>query len=378
MNPITRPALEKLISEKRIEHVDLSEINVDGLDFSGCHLENVIFCSSANNNRSITDLHFNGASLKNVFFDHASLLNISFDSKEKQLTQLEAVSFARCELTKSRFRNTRLQQCDLRYAEFNSGTFEKAQLDFCDLYRTFFIGIIIFRQTQIKNCSLKYAFFDEGAYIRRDNLAGGRILQQNAKAYRSFLIDWHKSGLGTRKNDQGKVSDWSPQQALKSRFEDAEEIYKTLNGLWQSKGFYTDANWAYVMGKKMELYRMIADLRYRRDMSVFSIGKNIIRILWNAFTFIFFGYGESLTKMVLTYLLTVIIFAYFYMNSPETGIAEYFTALAVSFKNMVAMTPDHLKELTPFIDLLNLLQTSIGILLTGIFGFILGNKIRNQ
>ena len=30
------------------------------------------------------------------------------------------------------------------------------------------------------------------------------------------------------------------------------------------------------------------------------------------------------------------------------------------------------------VDMLNVVQTTIGILLTGIFGFILGNKIRNQ
>lgn len=36
------------------------------------------------------------------------------------------------------------------------------------------------------------------------------------------------------------------------------------------------------------------------------------------------------------------------------------------------------KRHTPLVDMLNLVQTTIGILLTGIFGFILGNKIRNQ
>ena len=30
------------------------------------------------------------------------------------------------------------------------------------------------------------------------------------------------------------------------------------------------------------------------------------------------------------------------------------------------------------VDMLNVVQTTIGIQLTGIFGFILGNKIRNQ
>lgn len=45
---------------------------------------------------------------------------------------------------------------------------------------------------------------------------------------------------------------------------------------------------------------------------------------------------------------------------------------------MAGMNSDILREVSPIVDMLNLMQTTIGILFTGIFGFILGNKIRNQ
>ena len=57
---------------------------------------------------------------------------------------------------------------------------------------------------------------------------------------------------------------------------------------------------------------------------------------------------------------------------------EYIEALGISLKNMAGMDSDILREVSPIVDMLNLMQTTIGILLTGIFGFILGNKIRNQ
>ena len=57
---------------------------------------------------------------------------------------------------------------------------------------------------------------------------------------------------------------------------------------------------------------------------------------------------------------------------------EYVQALGISLKNMAGMDSDILREVSPIVDMLNLMQTTIGILLTGIFGFILGNKIRNQ
>lgn len=57
---------------------------------------------------------------------------------------------------------------------------------------------------------------------------------------------------------------------------------------------------------------------------------------------------------------------------------EYGEALSVSLKNMAGMDSDVLQGVSPLVDMLNIVQTSIGIILTGIFGFILGNKIRNQ
>ncbi len=45
---------------------------------------------------------------------------------------------------------------------------------------------------------------------------------------------------------------------------------------------------------------------------------------------------------------------------------------------MAGMDSDILRDVSPLVDMLNVIQTTIGIILTGIFGFILGNKIRNQ
>ena len=46
---------------------------------------------------------------------------------------------------------------------------------------------------------------------------------------------------------------------------------------------------------------------------------------------------------------------------------------------MIGASSPELDAIHDFIiSVLNLIQTTIGILTTGIFGFILGNKIRNQ
>lgn len=100
------------------------------------------------------------------------------------------------------------------------------------------------------------------------------------------------------------------------------------------------------------------------------------KIISNVLSDIFFGYGESLFKMIATYTLTVFLFAW--MFTENVSILEYTQALAISLKNMAGMDSESIRGVSPLVDMLNVIQTTIGILLTGIFGFILGNKIRNQ
>ena len=372
---MNRVELLKLIDNKLIENVDLSELSfLDGYDFSGCRLINVIFACEKQKEKVLRNINFKNASLENVSFDNATLENCDFDGAE---TSMNKVSFKRCNLIKCRFRNAQISWSDFRYTEINSATFEGTKLSFCDFYRALLVGVIIFRKSKINHCSLYYTYFDEGATIRRDNLSGGKILQQDKMAYRKFLVDWNLYGTGVRKNEQNRLSDWSPDNSLKARFADAEDIYKTLNGLWMSKGYLGDANWAYIKGKKMERKRMMAELK-SKQISFTDKMKNIILIAWNFLSDMMFGYGESMRKMILTYVVMVFVFAYLYYASSEVSIVNYTQAIGISFKNMVAMSSDQVSGISPFIDFLNMVQTTIGILITGIFGFILGNKIRNQ
>lgn len=310
--------------------------------------------------RSIVGADFSGQTLEKVDFSGCTL---------------ERVNFKGATLVHCRFRGAKISWSDFRYAEIQHGTFEDARLAFCDFYRTFIDGIVIFSGSEFANCSLHKTYLGDCAVIRRENLCKGRILQQDREAYERFLVDWHTFGTGERKNDVGLLSDWSPESALRSRWADAEIIFKNFNALWTGKGYIADGNWAYVMGKRMERRRMIAQLR---DGGLSPLRRlNLLRhILSNAFSDLFFGFGESMTKMVLTYIVTVFLFAWIFLS--KVTMLEYGKALLVSLKNMVALDSTELSDVSPLIDMLRIVQTTIGILLTGIFGFILGNKIRNQ
>lgn len=374
--------LSQLILKRHIQDVDLSKIDLNGYDFSECVLKNVKFVSKDQQDRELKNINFKDAQLEYVLFDNAIIENCNFDvtnpdddkTKIDYNPSINKVSFRKCKLINCRFRNAKFFWSDFRYSEIKHATFENSEIEFCDFYRAFFHGIIIFKKSKISNSSLHYTYFNS-TIIRKENILNGKILQQDYENYEKFLNEWHYNGPGVRQNDQGDKSSWSPEDSLEARFTDAEDIYKSLNGLWVSKGFLYDANWAYVQGRKMERKRLKAELKSDKIPVCLKLRK-LPFFIWNKFCDIFFGYGESIIKMIGTYILIVIVCAcLFYVN---ISLESFFDAIEFSFKNMIAMTPEEIKNVSFFVDVLNVIQTTVGILMTGIFGFILGNKIRNQ
>ena len=349
------------MENKVIIGVDYSGQVLEGVDFSGC---------------TLTKVNFKNATLKHCVFDEATLDSCSFDcSSTPNEPNLQSVSFRKTTMINYRFRYAHMVWSDFRYASINQATFEDAIIDFCDLYRCFFEGVVLFKHARISNSSLYYTYFGDATNIRRENLVNDRILQQDKAAYTKFLVDWHQYGTGVRTNDMKLVSDWSPNASIKARWSDAEDIYKTLTGLWNERGFNADANWGYVQGRRMERRRMMTELTDKSLGFWTKLGR-LWHIIGNSLSDLFFGYGESMFKMIVTYIFTVLLFAFFFRS--EVSPLEYVEALGISLKNMAGMDSEVLQGVSPLVDMLNLVQTTIGILLTGIFGFILGNKIRNQ
>lgn len=313
--------LEQMIAQKNIKDINLDGQTLEGIDFSGC--------------------------------------------------TLEKVSLKKAELKGCRFRGTTIRWCDLRYARLENGTFEDARLEYCDMYRAMLDGVIIFNGCKIINCSINKTYFGDSALPKRENLLGGKILPQNGKAYENFLKNWFVE----RTNDVNAISAWNADDALKGRWADAETIYKNFSAQWTGRGYIADGNWAYVQGRRMERNRMWAELIGKRTPLITRL-KFCWKLPMNVLSDLFFGYGESMTKMIVTYVLVVFFFAWCFTSN--VSLLEYGQALSVSLKNMAGMDSDILHDVSPLVDMLNVVQTTVGIILTGIFGFILGNKIRNQ
>ncbi len=314
--------------------------------------------------------------LVNVDLSHQIFDGINFDDKILVNVSMNYTKFNNC-----RFRRTSLLFCDLRYAEVNGGTFEGADIWWCDLYRAYFQGVVRFANSTITNSSINNTYFSGGALIRKMNFKNHTLLQEDKEAYRRFLVLWDsiRPTSDKIKNDDNKKGDLKINQAIDNRYSNLELIYKNLSSSFSANGFSNDSNWAFVMGKKSERKELIHELSWgklfgkRWKSQVKKTGKICTNWLYDAA----FGYGESLIKIISTYLFIVFFFTFVYMYKAD--ISNFLQALIISFKNMVGISSPELELKQDFVlNLLNLIQTTIGILTTGIFGFILGNKIRNQ
>ena len=385
MKKIDIKQLSQLIKTRIIEDIDLTLIDLNGVDFSFCSLNNVHLSNDSSKFRLISNVSFKNAKLVDVQFENSVLLNVDFSNailencsfqvnKKVLKPTVSKVTFAECVINKCRFRNSIINWSDFRYAEITNTTFENSNINFCDFYRTHFHKLNVFRKSQISNSSLNYTLF-EGTIIRRENLVSDTILQENRDNYRVFLEEWRKNGPGIRKTNIKTL--WKPEnlnKELKVMHEHAENIYRNLNGNWVSNGFLSDANWAYVKAKRKERKRLINDMcESGNAKDCFKTG---VKVAGNYFSDVAFGYGESISKIIRTYVALIVIFALL------IHLIEFNNSIIESFKrslfNMVAQTDDNIKKESLDIVILTIVQSSIGILLTGIFGFIIANRIRHQ
>lgn len=358
--------IQKLIASKTIENIDLSQVNVNGLNFSNCTLTNVKFATENQTERTIENVNFADAKLVDVDFSNATLNLCSFQpTKKHDSPLLLGVCFKKTVINNCRFRGVSISKVDFRYAEILNCTFEDAHIEFSDFYRAKYQGYNVFYYCKIKSSSVTTFF--EGPAIRRENLVDGKILQEDENLYRQFL-EWD------RLNDRGEKAKFDIEKSLAARYEQAENIYRELSALWNSKGYFSDGNWAYICARRMERKKM--KLAIGKENTLWHNVKLSAQVALNWFIDICFGYGESLRKILCSYIFLILLFSVLlYFFGP---IESYVKSLVFSAMNMAAQTPEEISNTSFVVTVLNFVQSAFGIILSAIFGFVIANKIRMQ
>jgi Pentapeptide repeats (9 copies) len=357
-----RPSLEELeqwIKDAEGEWVDLRGRDLTGIAFKdvlkGLPLKHAIFgCHDAKNERPAARLH-------KTSFRNCTLVECKFAGVD-------------CDGTD--FRHARLTKCDLRYASFVSVTFADAKLVLCDLYRAVFEKGVVFENAELEGVSLHQASLGGIVGLRRRESFkprnGPALAQDDEKRYVELLKQT------TQKHAKGCEPPSKPDETTEPedrRLPEAILTYRALSGLWSGQGLFADAAGAYVETKRHE-----RTLAWHRDRS--SPGA-LLRWLGLWFAEALCLFGEGLGRVLGWIAVLALVPGFIYWRSGGVTLSSTETAglgdcLLFSAARLTATTPDRLSPATPLVEWIGVAQTFVGIALLGLFGFVLGNKLRSS
>jgi hypothetical protein len=335
---------------------------------------------------TISGLVLNGMKFVNVRFSdrspgaYAQLQNI-----EMRKCTFENCSFAGAEIHAVAFRESKFKNCDFRYASFRNTTFMEATIGGCDFYRTTFEGNNVFERSAIEHSSFHLAAIS-GTDLRRENLRTA-IVQEDVDKFMAFLEHFKT----VPQERMAHIAAMGPREAV--------DTYRAFSGLWTGRGYLGDATWAYVRARRLEVQCDLPPLSWnapvhdavlrnaaapaRRDRYLavlMGLKRALPAFLMDAIC----GFGSSLARVVGTALFMLLFFAIiddaFHLLTRVDNpmmIPSLTDCLNFSLHSMIAASSDvvHIK---PSYEFIPTLETAIGLGLVGLFGFVLGNSVRNS
>jgi Pentapeptide repeats (9 copies) len=280
-------------------------------------------------------------------------------------SHFEDCSFVHAELTKTYFRGCRFVDCDFRFSRFSGAQLADAQILRSDFYRAQLGEGTVMAQVCIQLSSMSSTGLDGTVGLEWQSFKrrGGvpALVQESAALYPQFL-----QPTETERYPGNTIAD-----ALASRLEDAARVYRGLSGLWAGRGSFADAGAAYAYGRRLE----------RQARGPFYRGSRFrpFSWLWLWIADLVCGFGESLPRVVAWIAALALLPGFGYrLFGGIVGAHGLLDDLLYSLSSLTASQPSGLGAANRLVSWIGVAQTFLGVALLGLFGFVLGNKIRNS
>ena len=353
----------------RFTGATLEEANFEGADLSGARFTDIAGGEAHFDDAMLEDAHFGGAAMRFAKLRRALLDGANFDGAD-----LWGADFTGADADYTQFRGARLDEVkfvgvNLTYADFEGASLKKAQLTGSRLRGANLTGVKLdganlaeadlsvtsLVRLHLSTCDLCHARFAgawlNGTRMRVDQL-GGAVGEEVARDYPA-----------------------------------AQASYLALEQNFKSIGSQDAASWAYKRGRRMG--RLQAGAQARAAWEARS-GPDLARhgYQWVADRFVEWlcDYGESLSRIARAFVILIFVFAGFYGLTggliPEggDGRATYnpLDLMSYSALNMMTANPPEIgvKPVGRVTNLLVGIEGAAGIILMGLFGFVLGNRLR--
>jgi len=266
-----------------------------------------------------------------------------------------------------------LSGADLSEGCLRGADLRGARLDRADLIDTDLQDAILW-DTNLNNAIL------DGANLRGANIFGANILNATLS----------KECFGDSIIQESK--DYQPPPGItmlpeRNRFWQGSKIYRTLKIGFESEGSYGDASWAYRRARRMEKHLAADYARYSwRKKDYRNFVKNVVKRVSDEVVEKLCDYGENWMLVLLWISVVWLSFALLYgllggvqrLNPGGMSRTTYnlVDLLAFSLATMTTIEPVGLGVRNiGIMRILMPLEALVGIALTGLFGFVLGNRI---
>lgn len=345
-----------------------------GADATGANFTAVAASEAKFQGAMLEDACFETGVLRFADFTDALLDNAEFSGADLWGARLEGA-----EATNASFRKARAAEANFAGADLSGCDFEDA-----DLKKA------VFRGAKLRGANLRGAILTgadlEGCDLTEANLPRVNLTVCNLRHVR-IAGAWLETTRMGFEQFGGKVG-----EELTGSWEEARQAYLTLERNFRSLGVPEAASLSYRAARRMgrrEARRLaVAAVRARRWRDALPEAAHFIG---DAFAEWLCDYGESLARVGRAYLVVMIAFAVFYgatgsllhEGTAPAGHAmpptrDVFDLLGFSFLNMAtSTTPDiGLKPASHFVYFVTCLQYIVGVVMIGLFGYVLGNRIR--
>jgi uncharacterized protein YjbI with pentapeptide repeats len=337
---------------------DLSRASAGEADFTGAMLEDARFAEAHLRYATLTgalldSADFSGADLWGVRAGKAEADDACFKNARCDEADFTEADLSGVDLSGASLKKARLGGARLRGAKLDGAVMDGAHLDGADLSNA------SLPRLNLQTCSLKHA-----------RLAGAWLENTRLRAEQ----------LG------GAVG-----EELTGEYHAARDAYVVLEQNFRTLGNGDSASWAFRKGRLMgKLHERETALHAVRQRDWRKTMRHGLGWLSDAFVEWLCDYGESLWRVMRAFGTLILAFALFYgvthslvrISAGPGGDSKQvtespFDLLVYSFLNMLSTSaPDiGLRPVSPVFYLVTSLQGAVGIVLIGLFGYVLGNRM---
>lgn len=348
-----------------LEEADLSDSDLSGADFS-----DVVAGQVSLSRAMLEDARFCGAAMR-----FANLSEGLLDGADFSRADLWGTDFTGADADDTTFRDARLDEAKLGDANLTQVNFEGASLTKA-----------VLAGSRLRGASFTGAKLD-GADFSGADLSDTNLVRLNLATCRLRHARFSGAWLnGTRMHVEqlgGAVG-----EEAAGDFAAAQSSYLALEQNWKSIGDQDGASWAYKRGRRMGRHHAGAQAREAwRARDARGLTRHGYRWVADRFVEWLCDYGESLSRIARAFTLLIGVFAVLYgltggliiLEGPEAGPTyNPLDLLSYSALNMMTANPPEigLKPTGRVTNLLVGIEGAVGIILMGLFGFVLGNRLR--